>query len=82
MQAIVLAYVRCKADLVYSYNCRHQMSPLLYAAKIGRSRVVEKLIDLGANINKQDNRGYTVLCFARFFFCWLINTTFVFDIVN
>ena len=42
------------------------MSPLLYAAKIGRSRVVEKLIDLGANKNKQDNRGYTVLCFKSF----------------
>ena len=36
------------------------MSPLMYAAKEGRVTVCEKLLEHGAEINKQDMRGWTV----------------------
>ena len=36
------------------------MSPLMYAAKEGRVKVCEKLLEQGAEINKQDMRGWTV----------------------
>ena len=36
------------------------MSPLMYAAKEGRVTVCEKLLEQGAEINKQDMRGWTV----------------------
>lgn len=36
------------------------MSPLIYAAREGRPKVVERLAEAGANIDKQDSRGYTV----------------------
>ena len=39
---------------------RHHMSPLMYASRAGRPKVVQKLLDVGANVDKQDNRGYTV----------------------
>ena len=39
---------------------RHHMSALLYASRVGRPKVVQKLLDHGSNIDKQDNRGYTV----------------------
>ena len=36
------------------------MSPLMYAAKEGRVKACEKLLEQGAEINKQDMRGWTV----------------------
>lgn len=36
------------------------MSPLMYAAREGRVKVCEKLLEQGAEINKQDMRGWTV----------------------
>ena len=36
------------------------MSPLMYACREGRVKVVSKLLDNNANINKQDSRGWTV----------------------
>ena len=36
------------------------MSPLMYAAKEGRVKVCEELLEQGAEINKQDMRGWTV----------------------
>jgi len=36
------------------------MSPLMYVAKEGRVTVCEKLLEHGAEINKQDMRGWTV----------------------
>ena len=39
---------------------RYRMSPLMYAAKEGRVTVCEKLLEHGAEINKQDMRGWTV----------------------
>ena len=39
---------------------RYRMSPLMYAAKEGRVTVCEKLLDHGAEINKQEMRGWTV----------------------
>ena len=36
------------------------MTPLMYAAREGRVAVCEKLLEHGAEINKQDIRGWTV----------------------
>jgi len=36
------------------------MTPLMYAAREGRVSVCEKLLEHGAEINKQDIRGWTV----------------------
>ena len=36
------------------------MSPLMYAAREGRSQVIERLVSAGANVDKQDTRGWTV----------------------
>ena len=36
------------------------MSPLMYAAREGRVSVCEKLLDNGAEMNRQDMRGWTV----------------------
>ena len=36
------------------------MSPLMYAAREGRVAVCEKLLEHGAEINKQEMRGWTV----------------------
>lgn len=55
--------VKCKATLSdpLSYLIfRYHMTPLIYAAREGREEVVTKLLDAGANINKQDSRGWTV----------------------
>lgn len=38
------------------------MSPLMYAAREGRVTVCEKLLEHGAEVNKQDMRGWTVSC--------------------
>ena len=40
--------------------CRFHMSPLMYAAREGRVKVVKRLIELQVDIDKQDTRGYTV----------------------
>ena len=39
---------------------RHHMSALMYAARDNRPKIVEKLLNMKANPDKQDNRGYTV----------------------
>jgi len=39
-------------------------TPLIKATKAGDSSAVQKLIDAGANINEQDNKGYTALFHA------------------
>ena len=39
---------------------RYRMTPLMYAAREGRVAVCEKLLEHGAEINKQDIRGWTV----------------------
>ena len=36
------------------------MSAVMYAAKQRRPLVVQKLIEHGANLHKQDTRGYSV----------------------
>lgn len=36
------------------------MSPLMYACREGRVKVISKLLDNQADINKQDSRGWTV----------------------
>lgn len=36
------------------------MSPLIYAAREGRELVVAELLECGANVNKQDSRGWSV----------------------
>ncbi|XP_048739519.1 ankyrin repeat, SAM and basic leucine zipper domain-containing protein 1-like [Ostrea edulis] len=43
---------------------RYHMSPLMYACREGRVKVVSRLLDKEANINKQDNRGWTSLSWA------------------
>lgn len=45
---------------MFIHMYRHHMSALLYAAKTGRSKVVLKLLELGANVHKQDSKGFTV----------------------
>lgn len=39
---------------------RYYTSALIYAAREGRPAVIECLVKAGANIDKQDSRGYTV----------------------
>ena len=36
------------------------MSPIIYAAKEGRTSVIKELVKNKADINKQDTRGYSV----------------------
>jgi ankyrin repeat protein len=36
------------------------MSPLIFAAREGHAKVVERLVNKGAVLNRQDNRGWTV----------------------
>lgn len=36
------------------------MSPLMCAARVGHSQVIERLVKAGANVDKQDSRGWTV----------------------
>ena len=36
------------------------MSPLMCAARGGHCEVIERLVKAGANLDKQDSRGYTV----------------------
>lgn len=36
------------------------MSPLMYAGREGRPKVIECLVNAGANLHKEDSRGYTV----------------------
>ena len=65
----VNAYDRCKITfLVVSLSCpcfnsmfcRHHMTALMYASKEERPGVVKKLIEAGADVQRQDNRGYAV----------------------
>lgn len=57
------------------------MSPLMYAAREGRVAVCEKLLEHGAEINKQEMRGWTVSdsatekimileLFLEYLLCW------------
>ena len=39
---------------------RYHMSPLMCAARGGNTTVIERLVQAGANLDKQDSRGYTV----------------------
>ena len=41
-------------------TCRFHVSPLIQASRKGRVLVVEALLEAGANVDKQDNRGNTV----------------------
>lgn len=43
---------------------RHLMTPLMYAAKQGYSKVVKVLCEHHADVNKQETRGWTALSFA------------------
>ena len=36
------------------------MTPLMFASKNGHPSVAEQLIQYGADVNKEDNRGWTV----------------------
>ena len=53
------------------------MSPLMYAAKEGRVKVCEKLLEQGAEINKQDMRGWTVSVVIL----WVLEMKLVFVLV-
>ena len=53
------------------------MSPLMYAAKEGRVTVCEKLLEQGAEINKQDMRGWTVSVVIL----WVLEMKLVFVLV-
>ena len=44
-----------------SFFSHYQITPLHVAAKRGRYRIVESLIDLGAEINAEDNDGVSIL---------------------
>ena len=52
-------------DLVTFFPTRYRMSPLMYAAREGRVKVCEKLLEHGAEVNKQDMRGWTVSCLPQ-----------------
>eukprot|EP00075_Anas_platyrhynchos_P024294 XP_027313547.1 ankyrin repeat, SAM and basic leucine zipper domain-containing protein 1 isoform X3 [Anas platyrhynchos] len=45
-------------------TCRRQMTPLMYAARKGYSRVVGLLVAHGSHINAQDENGYSALIWA------------------
>ncbi|XP_035202908.1 ankyrin repeat, SAM and basic leucine zipper domain-containing protein 1 isoform X4 [Oxyura jamaicensis] len=45
-------------------TCRRQMTPLMYAARKGHSRVVGFLVAHGSDINAQDENGYSALIWA------------------
>lgn len=49
-------------DVTTFFPTRYRMSPLMYAAREGRVTVCEKLLEHGAEVNKQDMRGWTVSC--------------------
>ena len=53
------------------------MSPLMYAAREGRVKVCEKLLEQGAEINKQDMRGWTVSVVIL----WVLEMKLVFVLV-
>jgi len=36
------------------------MTPLMYAAREGRAKVIDSLVQAGASLDKQDSNGYTV----------------------
>ena len=36
------------------------MSAIMYASREGKSQIVNRLVELKPNLDKQDNRGYTV----------------------
>ncbi|XP_053378244.1 ankyrin repeat, SAM and basic leucine zipper domain-containing protein 1-like [Mercenaria mercenaria] len=52
-----------KGAEVNAYD-RYHTSPIMYAAREGRDKVVQKLCEAGANVNKQDNRGWTALTWS------------------
>lgn len=52
-----------KGASVNTYD-RYHMSPLIFAAREGHTKVVERLAEKGAMIDKQDNRGWTALAWA------------------
>ncbi|XP_022110897.1 ankyrin repeat, SAM and basic leucine zipper domain-containing protein 1-like isoform X3 [Acanthaster planci] len=43
---------------------RSHMTPLMFVAKNGNMDAVQKLIDFRAETDRQDNRGWTALCYA------------------
>ena len=47
------------AMIVMCY-CRHHMSPLLLASYKGKCTLVTELLATGADVNKQDSRGWSV----------------------
>jgi ankyrin repeat protein len=49
------------------------MTPLIYAAREGRVDVIAMLVEYGADVDKQDSRGYTVSFIA---INWKISSTF------
>ena len=53
------------------------MSPLMYATREGRVKVCEKLLEQGAEINKQDMRGWTVSVVIL----WVLEMKLVFVLV-
>ena len=48
---------------------RYHTTALMYAAREGRSTVIRQLVESGASVNKQNNRGWTVSCFFFVLFC-------------
>lgn len=52
-----------KGTEVNAYD-RYHMSPLIFAAREGHAKVVERLVNKGAVLNRQDNRGWTALTWA------------------
>ncbi|XP_038073033.1 ankyrin repeat, SAM and basic leucine zipper domain-containing protein 1-like isoform X2 [Patiria miniata] len=43
---------------------RSHMTPLMFVSKNGNLSAVQKLLEFGAQTDRQDNRGWTALCYA------------------
>ena len=48
----------------------HQMTPLHVAAKSARFKIVEYLVDKGANISTKDSDGVSIYFWITFFADW------------
>lgn len=55
-----LVFFKTSIFIFFIVFFRYHMSPLMYACREGRVKVISKLLDNQANINKQDSRGWTV----------------------
>ncbi len=59
----VKKFIEYGSDVNESFN---GVTPLMYAARYNRIEIIKILLDKGAKVTTQDDRGYTALQYAEF----------------